>query len=228
MTVELQYIAHSAFYIKYNGYGILIDPFISQNPLAKLKVDDLKVDDILVTHAHGDHLGDAIEISKATGASITAVFELANYCSQKGASSRAVNLGGKIDFSWGEAYFYNAFHTSSVPGDNSYVGVPTSILLNIDGKTIYHAGDTSLNQEMKTIGEMYFPEVALLPIGGFYTMGPKEASYAAKWLNAKKVVPMHYNTFDVIKQDINVFKKYLDKNSSAQCLVMEPSDIITL
>lgn len=228
MTVDLLYIGHSAFYIKYNDYGILIDPFISQNPLASVDISSLKVDDILLTHGHGDHLGDAVPIAKSTGAKITAVVELAAYCSQQGVRTQGINLGGKIDFPWGEVWFYNATHSSSVPGSNSYVGVPASIVLNIDGKTIFHAGDTGLHQDMKTIGEMYFPEVALLPVGGFFTMGPKEASFAAKWLNAKKVVPMHYNTFDVIAQNESDIKKYFAKNSSSECIILSPSEVLSI
>ena len=228
MTVELQYIGHSAFYIKYNGYGILIDPFISQNPLANIDINSLKVDDILVTHGHGDHLGDAVAIAKAKGARITAIVELASWCAKQGVRTLGVNIGGKLEFPWGEVWFYNATHSSSVPGADDYVGVPTSIVMYIDGKTIYHAGDTGLHQDMKTIGEMYFPDVALLPVGGFYTMGPKEASFAAKWLNAKKVIPMHYNTFDVIKQNEEDIKRYFDKNSSSECVFLKPSEILTV
>lgn len=227
MAVELTFIGHSAFYINYDGYGILIDPFISQNPSATIDISSLKVDDILVTHAHSDHLGDAIPISKATGAKITTIFELANYCAKRGAATQGINLGGKVDFEWGYAYFYNATHSSSTD-DGQYAGAPASILLNIDGKTIYHAGDTGLNRDMKTIGEIYFPDVALLPVGDFYTMGPKEASFAAKWLNTKKVIPMHYNTFPPIKIDINEFKRYVAKNSSAECVILEPSEKIVL
>ena len=228
MTVELQYIGHSAFYIKYNGYGILVDPFISQNPMANIDVSSLKVDDILVTHGHGDHLGDSISIAQTKGAKITTVVELASWCAKHGVKTLGVNIGGKLEYPWGEVWFYNATHSSSVPSSDVYVGVPTSIVMNIDGKIIYHAGDTGLHQDMKTIGEMYFPDVALLPVGGFYTMGPKEASFAAKWLNAKKVVPMHYNTFDVIKQNEDDIQRYFDKNSSSECFFLKPSDVLNV
>lgn len=222
MTIELNYIGHSAFLIKTEHHGILIDPFISGNPCAKFESDNQNITDIFVTHGHADHLGDAIPISKAAKAPITAIFELANYCAEQGAFTNSINMGGKISYPWGFARFLPAFHSSSTP-DGKYAGMPASILLDINGTKIYHAGDTCLNSEMKTTGEIYSPEIALLPVGSVYTMDTEEAVTAAKWLNAKKVIPMHYNTFDAINVNIEEFKTKLE-SQGIECITLKPGE----
>lgn len=205
--MELQFIGHSAVYLDADGAGILIDPFISQNPVAKFD-SSKKIDYIFVTHGHADHLGDAIPISKKTGALITAVFELANYCSQRGAKAQGINIGSELKFPWGSARFFSATHSSSTP-DGAYAGCAASVMLSVGGVKIFHAGDTGLHQEMKTIGEIYAPDIALLPVGGVYTMDIKEAAIAAKWLGAKKVIPIHYNSFEPLKIDTEELRKLL-------------------
>lgn len=222
--MKLQFIGHSAFYIESKNAGILIDPFISQNPMAKFDMAN-KVTDILVTHGHADHLGDAIPISKQTNATVTTIFELANYCSKRGANAQGTNIGGKISFPWGNAKFLSATHSSSAP-DGSYAGCPSSILIEIDGIKIYHAGDTGLHREMKTIGELFKPDIVLLPIGDTYTMDVEQAAIAAKWLGAKKIIPMHYNTFDAIKADVTKLKTLLLPD--VECIILKPGESITL
>lgn len=217
MTVELTYIGHSAFHIQNDEVGILIDPFMSQNPMAKFDFTNKKLDYILVTHAHTDHLGDSVAISKKSGAKIFAIYELADICNKLGGSAIGANMGGKIKFPFGSITFLPAFHSSSTD-DGKYAGEATSILLEIGGLKFYHAGDTSLTQEFKMIGEFYQPDVVMLPIGGFFTMGIDESVVAAKWLNAKKVMPMHYNTFSVINVDVNDFKNKIE-NQGQICLV---------
>lgn len=226
MTSELRYLGHSAFYIKKDDYGILIDPFLSQNPIANFDLNEEVVTHILVTHGHNDHLGDAIPISRATGAQVVAVFELANYCASKGANALAVGLGGEIKFDWGSIWFLPAMHTSSV-GDGKYAGVSAGILLDIDGVRLFHAGDTALNQEMSLIKEIYKPYYALLPIGGHFTMGVPEAVIAAKMLGAKEVIPMHYDTFDVIKANTKEFE-ILIENQGQKCIVLRPNESIEI
>ena len=141
------------------------------------------VTDIFVTHGHGDHLGSAIEISQKTGAKITAIFELANYCSSKGAQVNGINLGGWINYNWGKVIATPAFHSSSTP-DGMYAGCPCGFIFEIGGKALYHAGDTCLNSEMKILGEIYEPDVVMLPIGGCYTMDIEQAVLASEWLQA--------------------------------------------
>lgn len=202
--MQIKYLGHSAFEIETNGKKILIDPFLTMIP----NYNPEGVVDIFVTHGHGDHLGSAIEISKSTGAKITAIFELANYCATKGANVNGINLGGWMNYSWGRVVAVPAFHSSSTP-EGVYAGCPCGYIFEIDGQRIYHAGDTCLNSEMKIIGEIYKPEISMLPIGGHYTMDISQAVIASQWLNTKTVIPMHYNTFDAIKVDINEFNTKL-------------------
>ena len=202
--MNIKYLGHSAFEIKTNGKKILIDPFLVCCPEYRAE----NVYDIFVTHAHGDHLGSAIEISKATGAPITAVYELANYCAKKGAKAIDRGLGSWRDYNWGRAILVPAFHSSSTP-DGVYGGCPCGFVFEIEGTTIYHAGDTCLNNEMKVIGEIYEPDIAMLPIGGKYTMDIENAVKAAEWLGVSEVIPMHYNTFDAIKVDISDFERQI-------------------
>lgn len=200
----IKYLGHSCFEIETKGKKILIDPFLAANPNYKPE----GIYDIFVTHAHGDHLGKAIEISKETGAPITAIFELANYCAQRGAKTHGIGLGGWVNYSWGKVAAVPAFHSSSTP-EGEYGGCPCGFVFEIEGNTIYHAGDTCLNSEMKTIGEFFQPDMAMLPIGGFYTMDIEQAITAAEWLGVTAVIPMHYNTFDAISVDISEFERQI-------------------
>lgn len=202
--MNIHYLGHSAFEITTKGKKILIDPFL----VCVQNYKPENIYDIFVTHGHGDHLGSAIDISSKTGTPITAVFELANYCAKKGAKTIDMGLGAWRDYVWGRAILVPAFHSSSTP-DGQYAGCPCGIILDIEGKTIYHAGDTCLNSEMKVIGELYQPDIAILPIGGKYTMDVEHAVKAAQWLNATAVIPMHYNTFGAIQVDIEEFKRQI-------------------
>ena len=202
--MNLKYLGHSAFEIETKGKKILIDPFLVAVPNYKIE----NIYDIFVTHAHGDHLGSAIEISQRTSAPITAVYELANYCAKHGARTIDMGLGAWRDYSWGRAILVPAFHSSSTP-DGIYGGCPCGFVFQIEGQTIYHAGDTCLNTEMKMIGEMYEPDIAMLPIGGKYTMDIEHAVKASEWLGVSEVIPMHYNTFDAISVDISDFERQI-------------------
>ncbi len=204
MVTTINYIGHSAFFIKSeNNCGALIDPFITGNPKSAFTMNSTDIKEIFVTHGHADHLGDAIQISRQTKSNIYAIFELANYCTEKGAFTVPLSMGGKILFNWGWVKFLPAFHSSSTP-DGQYAGMPASVLFEVNGLKIYHAGDNCLNSEMKTIGEIYKPDIAFLPVGSCYTMDVDDAVIAAKWLNVKKVIPMHYNTFDAINVDTDL------------------------
>lgn len=202
--MEIKYLGHSAFEFNTNGKKILIDPFLVLVPNYNLN----NIYDIFVTHAHGDHLGSAVEISQKTGAPITAIYELANYCTKKGAKTADIGLGSWRDYSWGRAIAVPAFHSSSTP-DGIYGGCPCGFVFEIEGQTLYHAGDTCLNSEMKVIGEIYQPDIVMLPIGGKYTMDIEHAVIAAEWLGASEVIPMHYNTFDAISVDISDFERQI-------------------
>lgn len=219
--VDLKYIGHSAFEIKNGDNAVLIDPLVSINKKFKWQKEPIK--DILLTHAHGDHVGEAIDIAKEKDIEITAVSELAGYCKEQGAKSKSIGLGCWLNFSWGRAVFLPAFHSSSLP-DGKYGGNAASILLDVDGVRIYHAGDTCLTGEMKTIKELYAPQIALLPIGGTYTMDVEHAAMAAKWLGVRTVIPMHYGTFPEIQADLERFAKLVAYGNTA-CQILNPSEI---
>ncbi len=202
--MKLTYLGHSAFELETENGKILIDPFLVMSPNYKAN----NITDIFVTHAHGDHLGSAVEIAKQNNSTITAVFELANYCSSQGAKANGIGLGSWINYPWGRVIAVPAFHSSSI--DYKYNGgCPCGYIFEIEGKTIYHAGDTALTTEMKTIGELYEPDFVLLPIGGHYTMDIEHAIKASEWLQAGNIIPMHYNTFDAIKVNIADFERQI-------------------
>ena len=202
--MKITYLGHSAFEIKTGEYKILVDPFLVHMP----DYNYSRVSDIFVTHAHSDHLGSAIEISKETGAKITGIFELANYCTKFGARTNGIGLGARISYKWGRVSAVPAFHSSSFL-DGSYGGCPCGYVFEIEGKTIYYAGDISLNSEMKAIGEFYEPDLAILPIGGTFTMDIEAAVKASEWLGVSAVIPMHYNTFGKITVNTNDFERQM-------------------
>ena len=212
--MKLTYLGHSAFEIFTKDQKILIDPFLVKSPHYNFD----NVTNIFVTHAHSDHLGSAIEISKKNNAKITAIFELANYCTSKGAHANGINLGSKISYIWGKVSAVPAFHSNSTP-EGIYGGCPCGFVFEIENHVIYHAGDTCLNQEMKTIGEYYKPDISILPIGGYFTMDIKEAAKASEWLGSNTIIPMHYNTFDLINVNINSFKEELEKISKTPLIL---------
>ncbi|MCD7780035.1 MAG: metal-dependent hydrolase [Candidatus Gastranaerophilales bacterium] len=223
---KLTYLGHSAFYIEKDWDGVLIDPFITGNPLANFDYKQKRISHILVTHAHLDHLGDAIAISKHSGAPIIAVVELAHYCLEKGAKAIGINIGGKLNLPWGSVKFLPAIHSSSNP-DLPYGGVAASLLIDIEGTVIYHAGDTSLMSDFSLIGELYNPYYAILPIGGFYTMDIFDAATAAKMLYAPEIIPMHYNTFSNIKADVQKFADLIEAQGQ-KCLPLKVNEYVEL
>lgn len=221
--MKITYLGHSGFMIECCGDAIAIDPFISTNPSCKHTMENVKVKDILLTHGHGDHAGDAVNLAKSHNAIITATFELANYCSAHGAQTIGMNMGGRIKYKWGMAVLVPASHSSSTP-DGKYAGDPGGYVIEICGNTIYHAGDTGLTYEMKMIKEVFSPDIALLPIGGHFTMGIDDAVIAAHWLGVKHVIPMHYNTFPPIQTDPAVFAKKLHDKLKIDCSILSPGE----
>lgn len=222
--MQISYHGHSVVKIKTNGYTILFDPFITGNSLTDLRVEEQNPDVILLTHGHNDHVGDTVEIAKQSGALVVATDELANYLSWQGVNTHSMHIGGSHQFDFGKVKLTQAFHGSSyVTADRQiiYTGMPSGILLSVEGKTIYHAGDTALFSDMKLIGELQPIDVAFLPIGDNFTMGPEDAARAAQFLNPKEIVPIHYNTFPVIEQDPQEFAKMV---SNAKVRVMKSGD----
>ncbi|MEK9199108.1 metal-dependent hydrolase [Ureibacillus sp. 179-F W5.1 NHS] len=226
--MELSYHGHSVVKIKTNDTNILIDPFIRGNGSTDLKVEEEKPDVILLTHGHNDHVGDTVELAKANNALVVAPNELADYLSWQGVNTHAMHIGGSYQFEFGKVKFTQAFHGSSYVTENNeiiYTGMPSGILFYAEGFTIYHAGDTALFGDMKLIGDRNEIDVAFLPIGDNFTMGPEDAAYAVSLLNPKSVVPIHYNTFPVIQQDPKHFAD-LVKNSKVQ--ILNPGEKVEL
>ncbi|MBN1836435.1 MAG: metal-dependent hydrolase [Spirochaetales bacterium] len=215
---KLTYLGHSAFLVEGSRGNVVIDPFLSGNPLASARPEDIQVDCVLVSHGHGDHLGDALQIAEACDALIVAPNELAVYCAGKGAKTHGMHLGGAFAFPFGRVKLTIAHHGSMAP-DGTYTGNPCGFLLTMDGKTLYHPGDTGLFYDMKLIGEMNRIDVAVLPIGDNYTMGIEDAVKAAEFLQAGVVIPMHYKTFPVIDVEPKEFvSKITAKGMKARLL----------
>jgi len=208
------------------GATLLTDPFLTGNPLAAVTADEVSADYILVSHAHGDHLGDAVPIARRTGATIIANFEIATYCGNEGVNAHPLHIGGGQDFPFGRVKLTIAHHGSSFP-DGSYGGNPAGFLLTLEGKKIYHACDTGLFYDMKLIGEEGI-DLAILPIGDNFTMGPEDALKAVEFIEPKIVVPVHYDTFEVIEQDPHAFARMVEAETLARCMVLKPGDSLTL
>lgn len=222
---RIHYIGHSAFELSDGTNKVLVDPFITGNPAAKAKAEDFSPATILLTHAHNDHVGDSVEIAKRTGATIIGTFEIATYLGTKGAKTIGANHGGTVAFAGGTVKFVPAWHTSSYEDGDRVVapGVPTGLVVRFGGKTIYFAGDTCLFGDMKLIGEEGL-DLAVLPIGDHFTMGPADALRAVKFLEPKMVVPCHYNTFPPIKQDAAAFGTAVEAQTSAKAAILAPGE----
>lgn len=226
--MRISYHGHSVVQINTNGKTILIDPFITGNSLTDLKADEVRADAILLTHGHNDHVGDTVSIAKRCGALVVANADLTDFIGGQGVETHGMNIGGAWQFEFGKVKFTQAFHGSGYFMENGeiiYCGMPTGILFTSEGKTIYHAGDTGLFSDMKLIGERHPIDVAFLPIGDNFTMGPEDAAYAAKLLNAKTIVPIHYNTFPPIKRDPYRFIELLEGQNG---IVLNPGESLEI
>ena len=227
MAIKITWYSHACFLIATDQTKLLIDPFISDNPLSPQKADQMEADYILVSHGHGDHLGDTVNIAKRTGATVISNYEIQTWLINKGVeNAHPQHIGGGFDYPWGRVKLTIAHHGSALP-DGSYGGNPCGFLLYIDDKKIYHACDTGLFYDMKLIGEEGI-DLAILPIGDNFTMGPDDALRAVGLIEPKQVIPIHYDTFDVIKQDPYAWAKRVEKETTAKVIVMKPGESVNL
>ncbi|HTX61373.1 MAG TPA: metal-dependent hydrolase [Methanobacterium sp.] len=227
----IKWLGHSAFQITTNQYlKILIDPFISNNPTAPVKVEELGAEIILVTHGHKDHFGDTMEIADRTGAVIVANHEQSIYLSQQGFECIGMNIGGNIEFQDIKITMVTSNHSSDMDfiEEIGAGGSSAGYILELDnGRKIYHSGDTGIFGDMKTvIRNIYKPDIALLPIGDRFTMGPMEAAIAAHWIDPQVVIPMHYNTFPIIEQNPLEYAERVERlNPDIKVVTLEPGEV---
>ncbi|HAQ40384.1 MAG TPA: metal-dependent hydrolase [Clostridiales bacterium] len=225
--MKLTYLGHSAVMIEEGQFKGIIDPFITGNPLAQISADDLSgITHIFVTHGHGDHIGDTVDIAKKTGALIIANHEISAYLDKFKLRTPAMHIGGRTKFDFGRVKMTNALHGSGISenGNMIYGGNPCGFVIEINGKKIYHAGDTGLTLDMKLL-ENENIDVAFLPIGGNFTMDLDDAVTAADFIKAKNVVPIHYNTFDLIKADPDEYK---NKVKTSETVILNINESINI
>lgn len=206
--MRLTYIGHSTFLLETSSHRLVFDPFFEQNPASRTKAKDILCDYILISHGHSDHCADALKLAQRNGATIIANFEICEFYAKQGAKTHAMNPGGGHDFPFGRVKLTPAIHTSSFDGEPGapYAGVACGVLVSADGANIFHAGDTALFSDMKLIGDAKL-DVALVPIGDNFTMGPDAAVQALRFLRPKLAVPIHYNTWPIIAQDGDAFAR---------------------
>lgn len=219
----LTFLGHSAVLIEGDDSQVVVDPFLTDNPAASMAAKDVRCTHVALTHGHEDHVGDTISIAKANDAVIVAAYEICNWASEEGhASVSPGNPGGRVALNGGDwTAFTRAYHSSSYHG--RYMGEPCGLVIHVGGRTVYHAGDTDLFSDMRLIGELYAPDVALLPVGDRFTMGPELASRAADLIGAARVVPIHYGTWPPIEVDVTNFKP-----ANAQVCVLEPGEALEI
>jgi len=226
--MQVTYFGHSCFLVETAGTRLVLDPFFTGNPVCSTKAADIKCDYVLVSHGHEDHSCDALELAQRCGATIIANFEIAEYFAAKGAKAHAMNPGGGFNFPFGRVKLTLAHHTSSFEAGLApiYMGAPCGLLIQAEGRTLYHAGDTALFLDMQLIGRAGL-DLALLPIGDNFTMGPDDALTALDFLKPKLAVPMHYNTWPVIAQDAAAFARRAAQ-AGHEVKVLSPGDTLSL
>lgn len=228
--MEMRYLGHSAFeLISDEGVKILVDPFISNNPSCPLPVEELDANIICITHGHSDHFGDAMEIANNTNATLVANHEISLFLSEQGFECVSMNTGGSVSIQGIKITMLDARHSSSIDFTDEVrpAGDPGSFLFTFpDGTKVFHAGDTGLFSDMENvIGKIYKPDIAMVPIGDKFTMGPFEGALAAMWIAPKVVIPMHYNTFPVIEQDPAIFSNFVNQlHPNVDVVIMNPME----
>ena len=227
MTSVFTWFGHATLGLETGGFKLLIDPYFSGNPSVKIKANQVEADYILVTHGHGDHIGDTVEIAKRCSALVISNAEISSWLRKQGVKTHAQHIGGGYQHPFGYLKLTTALHGSSLP-DGSNGGNPAGFLLTTnENKKIYMAGDTGLFGDMKLIGEEGL-DLAVIPIGDNYTMGPADALRAVKLLNPKAVIPIHFNTFDLIRQDPQAWAERVEAETDTKVHLMQPGDTYPL
>ncbi len=229
MSSEITWLGHSSFSLETGGSTVLVDPFLNDSPVAPVKAGDVAADCILVTHGHFDHVSDVVSIAQRTGATVVANFEIVEWLKKQGVTEEkvvAMNLGGGVDLPFGHVKMTVAHHSSGLP-DGTYGGLAAGYVLSLPKARIYFAGDTALMLDMKLIG-MSGLDVAVLPIGDLFTMGPDDSIEAIKLLNPRRVIPCHYNTWPPIEQDVAAWADRVRSYTAAEPVVLEPGEKCSL
>jgi L-ascorbate metabolism protein UlaG (beta-lactamase superfamily) len=225
--MKIRYLGHSAFELSHEGKTALIDPFLTGNPKAAAAADELAADAILLTHGHGDHLGDTVSIAKRTGAQVVAIVELANEISADGVENvHDPNIGGTIDLGWLKVRLTPAWHTSTTPSGT--VCTPAGLVIEFGGQTIYHLGDTALFSDLAMPGRRGPIDLAIVPIGGHYTMDRHDAVVACELVGAERVIPCHYDTFPPIETDSRAFKDDVEAAGFSSVELLSPGEVLEL
>jgi L-ascorbate metabolism protein UlaG (beta-lactamase superfamily) len=221
--MQIRFLGHAAFELRDGDTTVLIDPFFTGNPRAAVGADELNPDAILLTHGHGDHLGDTVAIAKRTGADVVAIVEIANELAGEGVDNVSdPNLGGTVERDWGWVRLVPAWHTSTTPKGTA--NVPAGLVVGFGGKVVYHLGDTALFSDLQLVGRRQPIDVALMCIGGHYTMDRFDAVEAARLVGAKQVIPCHYDTFPPIAADAQAFKVDVEAGGASQVVVLAPGE----
>jgi len=227
MAVDVRWLGHSAFLLVSGGTTVLVDPFLTGNPAAAVPAGELEPDVILLTHGHSDHLGDTVDIAKRAGAPVLAIKELADELAGEGLEVFDPNLGGTVLFDWGWVKVVPAWHTAVTPSGTPHT--PAGLLIEIGGKLVYHLGDTALFSDLRLIARRGTPvDLALVPIGGHYTMDRFDAVTAVELMSPAQVIPCHYNTFPPIETDAEAFKADVQNAGFSQVMVLEPGGSYTV
>ena len=226
--MNIRWLGHAAFELEADGTTVLIDPWLTGNPKAAASADELNANAILLTHGHQDHYGDIVSIAKRTGATVVAITEIAHELAEELGEDHAVfdpNMGGTVSLDWGTVRVVPAWHTSTTP--NGTPSTPAGLVVEIGGKRLYHLGDTALFSDLKLVKRYGRIDVAIMPIGGHYTMDRFDAVVAAEWVGADTVIPCHYGTFPPIETDAGAFKADVERETSSEVIVLAPGEAHT-